>query len=34
MLILDVIDNGLASDCGVSKILLMTYHRFCKKYFT
>ena len=34
MLILNAIDNGLASDCGVSRVLIMTYHRFCKKYFT
>ena len=34
MLILNVIDNGLACDCGVSRVLIMTYHRFCKKYFS
>ena len=34
MLILNDIDNGLACDCGVSRVLIMTYHRFCKKYFT
>ena len=34
MLILSAIDNGLASDCGVSRVLIMTYHRFCKNYFT
>ena len=33
MLILNVIDNGLACDCGDSRALVMTYHRFCKKYF-
>ena len=33
MLILNVIDNGLANDCGVCRVLIMTYHRFCKKYF-
>ena len=30
MLILNVIDNGLACDCGVCRVLIMTYHRFCK----
>ena len=34
MLILNTIDNGLACDRGVSRALIMTYHRFCKKYFT
>ena len=34
MLILNVIDNGLAFDCGVSRVLIITYHRFCKKYFS
>ena len=24
---------GLACDCGVCRMLIMTYHRFCKKYF-
>ena len=33
MLILNVIDNGLACDFGVSRALIMAYHRFCKKYF-
>ena len=33
MLILNAIDNGLACDCGVSRVLNMTCHRFCKKYF-
>ena len=31
MLILNVIDNGLACDCFVCRVLIMTYHRFCKK---
>ena len=34
MLILNAIDNGLACECGVSRVLIMTYHRFCKKKFT
>ena len=34
MLILNVIGNGLAFDCGVSRVLIMTYHRFCKKIFS
>ena len=34
MLILNVLDNGLACDCGVSRVLIMTYHQFCKKYYT
>ena len=34
MLILNAKDNGLACGCGVSRVLIMTYHRFCKKYFT
>ena len=33
MLILNVIDNGLACDCVVCRVLIMTYHRFCKKKF-
>ena len=33
MLILNVIDNGLDCDCCVYRVLIMTYHRFCKKYF-
>ena len=33
MLILNAIDNGLASDCGVSRVLIMTYNRFFKKNF-
>ena len=33
MLILNVIDNGLAGDCAVCRVLIMTYHRFCKKNF-
>ena len=33
MLILNIKDNGLACDCGVCRALIMTYHRFCKKYF-
>ena len=33
MLIINAIYNGLACDCGVSRVLIMTYHRFCKKYF-
>ena len=32
MLILNIIDNGLVCDCGVSRVLIMTYHGFCKKY--
>ena len=28
MLILNIIDNCLACDCGVSRVLIMTYHRF------
>ena len=34
MLILNVIDNGLVCDCGVTRVLVMTYHRFCKIHFT
>ena len=34
MLILNAIDNGLACECGVSRVLILTYHRFCKKNFT
>ena len=33
MLILNVIDNGLACDCGVCRFLILTYHRFFKRYF-
>ena len=34
MLILNVINNGgLACDCGVSRVSIMTYHQLCKKYF-
>ena len=33
MLILNSLDNGLCFDCGVSRVLFMIYHRFCKKYF-
>ena len=33
MLILNSLDNGLGYDCGVSSILILTYHSFCKKYF-
>ena len=33
MLILNVIENVLAWDCVVCRVLTMTYHRFCKKYF-
>ena len=31
MLSLNVIDNGLACDCGIFRVLIMAYHRFCKK---
>ena len=31
--ILNVIDNDLGSNYGVSRVLIMIYHRFCKKYF-
>ena len=34
MLILNVIDNVLACDYGVTSVLIMTEHIFCKKYFT
>ena len=27
------LDNGLGCDCGVSRVLIMIYHRFYKKYF-
>ena len=33
MLILNSLDNGLGCDCGVSRVLILIYHRFCKKYF-
>ena len=33
MLILNVTDNGLASDFGVSRGLIMTYHQLCKNLF-
>ena len=33
MLILNAIDNGLACDCGVYRVLIMAYHRFCKNIF-
>ena len=33
MLILNIIDTGLACDCGVCRVLIMAYHRFCNKYF-
>ena len=33
MLISNAIDNGLACDCGVSRFLIVTNHRLCKKYF-
>ena len=33
MLILDVNNNGLACDCCVGRVLIMTYLQFCKKYF-
>ena len=32
MLILNVIDNGLACDCAVCRVLIMTYHLFCKNF--
>ena len=31
MLILNVIDNGLACDYGIFRVLIMAYQRFCKK---
>ena len=33
MLNLNVIDNGLACDYGVCRVLIQ-YHRFCKKIFS
>ena len=33
MLILIAIDNGLACDCGVSRVLTMTYHRLLQEIF-
>ena len=33
MLILNAIDNGLACDCGVCSVFIMTYHRFSKNIF-
>ena len=33
MLILNSLHNDLGFDCGVSRSLIMIYHRFCKKYF-
>ena len=32
MLILNVIDNGLACDCGDCRVFIMKCHRFCKKF--
>ena len=32
MLILNVIDNGLAGDCVVCRVLIMTYHLFYKDF--
>ena len=36
-LIISILDHCpfsyLACDCGVSRLLIMTYYRFCKKYF-
>ena len=32
MLILNVIDNDLACDCGVCRVFIMTYHRFCNDF--
>ena len=32
MLILNVIDNGLAGDCVVCRVLIMIYHLFCKDF--
>ena len=32
MLNLNVIDNGLACDCGVCRVLITIYHRFCKNF--
>ena len=33
MLVLNGLDNGLGCDCGVSRVLISIYRRFCKKYF-
>ena len=33
MLNLNSLDNGLGFDCGVSRVLITIYHRFCMKYF-
>ena len=33
MLILNFIDNCLASNCCVCIVLIMKYRRFCQKYF-
>ena len=33
MLILNVIDNGVACECGVSRVLIMTYHQFTRINF-
>ena len=32
MLILNVINNDLACDCAVSRVLIMTYHRFARLF--
>ena len=33
VLILNVIDNDLRCNYGVSRVLIMIYRQFCKKYF-
>ena len=33
MLILNSLDNGLGCDCGVSRVLIVIHHRFCKNKF-
>ena len=33
MVILNSLDNGLGCDCGVSRVLIVIYRRFSKKYF-
>ena len=32
MLSMNVVDNGLACDYGVCRVLIMTCHRFCKNF--
>ena len=34
MLTLNVIDNGLACDCGVCRVLIMKCHRFCMNFIS